>query len=71
MARKKVVKPTFAEAKKIKTRLQRQYPQMFEMAASPGTRKQLKKTQIMDASSSKALEKMVAKKLKKIYRSKK
>ncbi|KKL27896.1 hypothetical protein LCGC14_2380580 [marine sediment metagenome] len=67
MARKKIVKPTFAEAKKIKARLQRQYPQMFDYPAaskaavkhlSPGDRKVI-------------LEKTVAKKLKKIYRSKK
>ena len=65
--KKKVVKPTVKEQKRITTRLQRQYPQMYESRigarekviigrASPGDRA--------------ALEKMVGKRLKRKYRKK-
>ena len=67
MAKKKTVKPTRAEAEKIKRRLQKQYPQMYEPVVSPGTKAQLKQAKGEDR---KALLKMVAKKLKKLYRSK-
>ena len=66
MAQKKTVRPTLREAKKIKKRLEKQYPQMFEYpAASKAAVKHLSK-----ADREIILEKTVAKKLKKIYRSK-
>lgn len=66
--RRKPVKPTIAEQKKITARLKRQYPQMYEPAISPGTKKQL--GTVRSAADRKALERMVGKRLKKIYRSK-
>ena len=66
MAKKKIVKPTLAEARLIKKRLEKQYPQMFEYpAAERAAVKHLSKTD-QDI----ILEKTVAKKLKKIYRKK-
>ena len=67
MARRKIVKPTLAEARKIKKRLERQYPQMFEYPA--GSKAAVK--HLSPADRKIILEKTVAKKLKKIYRSKK
>ena len=64
---KKVVKPTRSEQDIISRRLKKQYPQMYEIDAPPGTKKQLKQAKGGDR---KALLKMVARKLKKIYRSK-
>lgn len=68
MAKKKVVKPTLKEAKRIKARLQRQYPQMFEPAIGRQEKRIIGRASRSDE---KALERMVGKKLKKIYRSKK
>lgn len=65
--RKKIVKPTAAEARRIRNKLQRKYPQMYESAATSRERKQVKHLGKMDR---KALLRMVGKKLKKIYRSK-
>jgi len=58
---KKIVKPTAKEQKIITARLKRMYPQMYEPKAtfkglSPGDRKEL--------------ERVVGKKLKKVYRKK-
>ena len=63
--KKKIVKPTSAEQRIITGRLKRKYPQMYEPAISPGTKKQL--GTVRGAADRKALERMVAKKLKKIY----
>ena len=68
MARKKIVKPTLKEAKLIKARLIRQYPQMFESAVGTRERKIISRAAPGDR---KALERMVGMKLKKIYRGKK
>jgi|GEM_PF-4568598 len=65
MARKKIVRPTLREKEKIVARLKRKYPQMYESAMTARERKQLRG---LSASDRKALEKMVGKKLKKIYR---
>lgn len=63
--RKKVVKPTPKERKKITARLKRKYPQMYESAMTARERGRLKGLSPGDR---KALEVMVGKKLKKIYR---
>ena len=68
MARKKIVKPTLKEAKQIKARLQRQYPQMFEPSIGRQEKRIIGRASRSDE---KALERMVGKKLKKIYRGKK
>ena len=68
MARKKTVKPTLKEAKRIKARLQRQYPQMFETIAGAVQKKQISRAAPTDRAK---LERMVGMKLKKIYRGKK
>ena len=68
MARKKIVKPTLKEAKKIKARLQRQYPQMFESAMGTREKKVISRASPADQ---KALERMVGKRLKAIYKANK
>ena len=66
MARKKkVVKPTLEEKKIIEARLKRKYPQMYELTTTAREKKVLRGVSPSDR---KALEKMVGKKLKKIYR---
>ncbi|MCK4828324.1 hypothetical protein KA005_72010 [bacterium] len=67
MARKKIVRPTPAEQRKITARLKHKYPQMYET-----TMTKYEKAAIKDlvAADRKALERMVGKKLKKLYRSK-
>ncbi|KKN32572.1 hypothetical protein LCGC14_0812520 [marine sediment metagenome] len=67
MARKKIVKPTLKEAKRIKAKLQRQYPQMFEYPAA--SRAAVKHLSPADREA--ILEKTTAKRLKKAYRSNK
>ncbi len=64
---KRIVKPTMEEAVKIKRRLQKQYPQMYESAATSREKRAFRGVGKMDR---KELLKMVGKKLKKIYRSK-
>ena len=64
---KKTVKPTLKEARIIKARLQRQYPQMFETKMGTRERKVISRASPADQ---KALERMVGKKLKKIYKGK-
>ncbi len=64
---KRVVKPTAKEAARIKQRLQKQYPQMYESAATTREKRTVRGLGKMDR---KALLKMVGKKLKKIYRGK-
>ncbi len=66
MARKKIVKPTQAEQKIISRRLKRQYPQMYESAATAREKRTVSGLSKGDRS---ALLKMVGKKMKKIYRS--
>ena len=66
MARKKVVKPTLKEKEKVTARLKRKYPQMYELKTGQRLRKQL--ASVKSPSDRKALEAMVDKKLKKIYR---
>ena len=65
--RSKPVKPTAAEQKKITKRLQRKYPQMYEPMLTGAERKVISRAA---KSEREALERMVGKKLKKIYRSK-
>lgn len=65
MAEKKVVKPTRKEKERIERRLKKLYPQMYETVAPPGTKTKLKQAQGADRRI--LLERMVAKKLKKIY----
>ena len=67
MAKKKTIKPTLAEAKRIKARLERQYPQMFESAVGTRERKVISRAAPADRAK---LERMVGKKLKKIYKGK-
>ena len=64
---KKVVKPTRKEQAIISRRLKKQYPQMYEIDAPPGSITQAKKAKGVDR---KAIMEMIAKKMKKIYRSK-
>lgn len=64
---KKIVKPTAKEAARIKGRLQKQYPQMYESAATSREKRAVRGLGKMDRE---ALLKMVGKKLKKIYRGK-
>jgi len=66
--RSKPVKPTAAEQKKITARLQRKYPQMYEPVLTRAEKKVFSRAAKADRA---ALEKMVGKRLKKIYRSKK
>ena len=66
MARRKIVKPTLAEARKIKKRLEKQYPQMFKYPA--GSRAAVK--HLSKADQDIILEKTVAKKMKAIYKKK-
>ena len=65
--RKKVVKPTTEEQKKIDVRLQRKYPQMYE----PNLRTSQKKVLLRAAPKDrKALEKQFGLRLKRKYRKK-
>ena len=64
MARKKIVRPTSAEQKKITKRLQKKYPQMYEPMLTRAEKKVIGRASKADRA---ALEKMVGKKLKKIY----
>ena len=66
--RSKPVKPTKEEHKKITKRLQRKYPQMYEPILTRAEKKVIGRASKPDRA---ALEKMVGKRLKKIYRSKK
>jgi len=66
MARKKIVKPTAAEQKKITVRLKRKYPQMYKPIGLSIREQRAFKN--LSAADRKALEKMVGLKLKKIYR---
>lgn len=68
MAKKKTVKPTLKEARIIKARLERQYPQMF--TTTMGAREQ-KAYSGLSLADQRALERMVGLKLKKIYKKKK
>ena len=65
--RKKVVKPTAEEQKKIDVRLQRKYPQMYEPNLRTAQKKVLLRAAPKDR---KALEKMVGLRLKRKYRKK-
>jgi len=67
MARKKIVKPTAREQRIITGRLQRKYPQMYETTMTSREKKVISRASKSDR---KALEKMVGKRLKKIYRGK-
>jgi len=67
MARKKIVKPTSAEQRKITARLQRKYPQMYETRMTKREKKVISRASKSDRA---ALEKMIGKKLKKLYRGK-
>lgn len=67
MARKKIVKPTAAEARRIEGRLQSKYPQMYESAANAREKRAVSGLSSGDRNE---LLKMVGKKLKAIYRSK-
>jgi len=64
MARKKVVKPTPKEKKRITARLQKKYPQMYETKLSKREKKQFARASKADRAE---LEKMIGKKLKKLY----
>lgn len=64
MARKKVVKPTAKQKRTITARLQRKYPQMYELKLTRAEKKIFSRASKADRA---ALEKMVGKKLKKIY----
>ena len=64
MARRKIVKPTAAEQKKITKRLQRKYPQMYEPMLTRAEKKVISRAAPTER---KALERMVGKKLKKLY----
>ena len=64
MARRKIVKPTAAEQKKITKRLQRKYPQMYETRLTKREKKVISRASKSDRA---ALERMVGKKLKKLY----
>ena len=66
--RSKPVKPTAAEQRKITQRLQRKYPQMYEPMLTRAEKKVISRASKTDRA---ALEKMVGKRLKKIYRKKK
>lgn len=65
--RRKPVKPTTKEQKTITGRLQRKYPQMYETTASIREKRLLSGVSKSDRA---ALERMIGKKLKKIYRKK-
>jgi len=65
--KKKIVKPTAKEQKRITARLQRMYPQMYEPAMTAGTRKVISRAA---PSERKALERMVGKRLKRKYKGK-
>jgi Leu/Phe-tRNA-protein transferase len=67
MARRKIVKPTPVEQKKITKQLQRKYPQMYEPMLTRAEKKVISRAA---KSERKELERMVGKRLKKIYRSK-
>ena len=67
MAHRKVVKPTSAEQKRITKRLQRKYPQMYEPMLTRAEKKIIGRA---GKTERKVLERMVGKKLKKLYGSK-
>jgi hypothetical protein len=64
MARKKIVEPIAAEQKKITARLKKKYPQMYEPMLTRAEKKVISRAAKADRL---ALEKMVGKKLKKMY----
>ena len=64
---KKVVKPTAAQAKRIKGRLQEQYPQMYNPNLSAHEKQAYDKLKKADQA---RILKTVGAKLKKVYRSK-
>lgn len=65
--KKKIVKPSAEEQRKITPRLQRQYPQMYETAMTSAERKVIGRAA---PSERKALERMIGKRLKRKYRKK-
>ena len=65
--RKKVVKPTSEEQRKIDVRLQRKYPQMYETRMTKIEKKVISRASEADR---KELERMVGKRLKRKYRKK-
>ena len=67
MAKKKAVKPTAAQAKEIKGKLQKQYPQMYNPNLSAHEKKAYDKLKKADRA---GILKTVGAKMKKIYRSK-
>ena len=64
MARRKIVKPTVAEQKKITARLKKKYPQMYEPMLTRAEKKVISRASKSDRAE---LERMVGKKLKKLY----
>ena len=62
--RSKPVKPTAAEQKKITARLKKKYPQMYETRMTKREKKVISRASPADR---KELERMVGKKLKKLY----
>ena len=64
MAKKKVVKSTTKEYQTIEGRLKKKYPQMYESAVTEREERVLKRATPEDR---KMLEKMVGRRLKKIY----
>ena len=68
MTRRKIVKPTSAEQKRITKRLQKKYPQMYEPMLTRAEKKIFSRAAHTER---KELERMVGKKLKKLYGGKK
>ena len=64
MAKKKVVQPTIKEKGVIQNRLKGKYPQMYEVAATQAEKNSMAGLSPGDR---KELEKMIGKKLKKLY----
>ena len=64
MARRKIVKPTVTEQKKITARLKKKYPQMYEPMLTRAEKKVIGRASKADR---KELDRMVGKKLKKLY----
>ena len=67
LRRKKVVKPTAKEQKRITTRLQRKYPQMYEPAVGKAEQRIFSRAAPTER---KELERMVGKRLKRKYKGK-
>lgn len=65
MAVKRITKPTAAEKRIIDARLKKQYPQMYYVVAREREKKLIRGLSVADR---KALESMVTRKLKEIYR---